>query len=134
MFEHHSNFTIEGSRTVVDIQYRNEFPIRRDARNHPRLHRLVELGFYVFTSADSRVGWQWVGDHIRPRRRGSEIVEVADGSQFVGGDRLSAGRVFAGYMDDSRSGRFWTRPSAGSICASTRPSTARFMDRRFHKE
>ena len=26
-----------------------------------------ELGFYVFTSADSRVGWQWVGDHIRPR-------------------------------------------------------------------
>ena len=28
-----------------------------------------ELGFYVFTSADSRVGWQWVGDHIRPRVR-----------------------------------------------------------------
>jgi hypothetical protein len=23
----------------------------------------------VFTSADTRVGWQWVGDHIRPRVR-----------------------------------------------------------------
>jgi hypothetical protein len=28
-----------------------------------------ETGFYVFTSASSPDGWQWVGDHIRPRVR-----------------------------------------------------------------
>jgi hypothetical protein len=27
----------------------------------------LEVGVYVFTSADPRVGWQWVGDHVRPR-------------------------------------------------------------------
>src|SRR6202007_3408444 len=29
----------------------------------------AEVGFYVFTSARSGNGWQWVGDHIRPRVR-----------------------------------------------------------------
>ncbi len=28
-----------------------------------------EVGFYVFTSIQSDGGWQWVGDHIRPRVR-----------------------------------------------------------------
>ena len=28
-----------------------------------------ETGFYIFTAASSRDGWQWVGDHIRPRVR-----------------------------------------------------------------
>ena len=26
-----------------------------------------ESGFYVFTSITGGQGWQWVGDHIRPR-------------------------------------------------------------------
>jgi len=30
-----------------------------------------EVGFYIFTSARSGDGWQWVGDHIRPRVRGA---------------------------------------------------------------
>jgi hypothetical protein len=29
----------------------------------------AEVGFYVFTNARSGGGWQWVGDHIRPRVR-----------------------------------------------------------------
>jgi hypothetical protein len=28
-----------------------------------------ETGWYIFTSADSVYGWQFVGDHIRPRVR-----------------------------------------------------------------
>jgi hypothetical protein len=28
-----------------------------------------ELGFYVFTSIQPDTGWEWVGDHIRPRLR-----------------------------------------------------------------
>jgi hypothetical protein len=28
-----------------------------------------EIGFYIFTSADKTYGWNWVGDHIRPRVR-----------------------------------------------------------------
>ena len=29
----------------------------------------MEVGFYVFTSINKDEGWQWVGDHIRPRVR-----------------------------------------------------------------
>ena len=31
-----------------------------------------ETGFYIFTSAKAGDGWQWVGDHIRPRVRAPE--------------------------------------------------------------
>ncbi len=31
-----------------------------------------EVGFYVFSSIQSDGGWQWVGDHIRPRVRAPE--------------------------------------------------------------
>jgi hypothetical protein len=30
---------------------------------------LVETGFYIFTSYRAQEGYQWVGDHIRPRVR-----------------------------------------------------------------
>ena len=31
-----------------------------------------ETGFYIFTSINPGYGWQWVGDHIRPRVRAPE--------------------------------------------------------------
>jgi hypothetical protein len=80
MVELHSNFTFEGStlapssspsltKTLTD----GTFPT-----NH-QLHETVEItqgwtswfetGFYIFTSAGPGQGYQWVGDHIRPRVR-----------------------------------------------------------------
>ena len=67
MFELHSNFTFEGSKTVVDGQYPTEHQLHETLEITHGFSDWFELGFYVFTSADSRVGWQWVGDHIRPR-------------------------------------------------------------------
>jgi hypothetical protein len=69
MVELHSNYTFRGSRSVVD-------GVRPTAR---AWHETVEItrgwsswfetGFYVFTSVNPGYGWQWVGDHVRPRVR-----------------------------------------------------------------
>lgn len=69
MIELHSNFTIEGSKAPAN---------GLEPTNHA-LHETVEIthgftpwfetGFYIFTSARSGQGWDWVGDHIRPRVR-----------------------------------------------------------------
>ena len=47
--------------------------------DYPGLHETIEIthgftdwfetGFYIFTSAQNGDGWDWVGDHIRPRVR-----------------------------------------------------------------
>lgn len=68
MFEVHSNYTARG-------QYADGYVA---ATNHA-VHETVEitqgitdwseLGFYFFTSEQSGLGAQWVGDHIRPRVR-----------------------------------------------------------------
>src|ERR1700689_5596099 len=69
MFELHSNFTFMGVKAVVDRMYPTEHQLHETLEITHGFHYLFEVGFYVFTSADSRVGWQWVGDHIRPRVR-----------------------------------------------------------------
>ena len=75
MMELHSNFTIQGSKAAAGSRYTDEGTI---PTNHA-LHETVEItygfndwfetGFYIFTSARSGDGWDWVGDHIRPRFR-----------------------------------------------------------------
>jgi len=69
MVELHSNFTVEGFKDVID-------GVRPD--NHA-WHETVEItrgitdwfetGFYIFTSGTPGYGYDWVGDHIRPRVR-----------------------------------------------------------------
>ncbi|HZR55382.1 MAG TPA: hypothetical protein VFA74_00795 [Terriglobales bacterium] len=69
MVELHSNFTVDGSKKIEDgVQ----------PTNHAE-HETVEItqgwtdwfetGFYIFTTIQPNGGWQWVGDHIRPRFR-----------------------------------------------------------------
>ncbi len=36
------------------------------------INEWLEVGFYIFMSANTRYGYQWVGDHIRPRVRAPE--------------------------------------------------------------
>ncbi len=69
MFELHSNFTFEGVKSVVDGMYPTEHQLHETLEITHGFSDWFETGFYVFTSADSRVGWQFVGDHIRPRVR-----------------------------------------------------------------
>ena len=40
---------------------------------------MVEVGFYVFTSARDGNGWSWVGDHIRPRIARARELALAGG-------------------------------------------------------
>ena len=69
MVELHSNFTIEGSKTGIDGQYPTEHQVHETLEITHGFTDWFETGFYVFTSAQSGQGWQWVGDHIRPRVR-----------------------------------------------------------------
>ena len=69
MLELHSNFTGDGSHTVI-----NGVLPSTDAE-HETLEIThgwtpwFETGFYVFSSIQPGHGWNWVGDHIRPRVR-----------------------------------------------------------------
>lgn len=69
MFELHSNFTFIGVKAVVDGMYPDTHQLHETLEITHGFNDWFELGFYIFTSADSVHGWQWVGDHIRPRVR-----------------------------------------------------------------
>ena len=67
MFELHSNFTVEGSKTSADGLYPTNHQVHETVEITHGFTDFFECGFYIFTSAQSQVGWDWVGDHIRPR-------------------------------------------------------------------
>jgi len=69
MVELHSNFTVDGSKTVVDGVLPTEHAEHETVEITQGITPWFETGFYVFTSIQSDGGWQWVGDHIRPRFR-----------------------------------------------------------------
>ena len=69
MLELHSNFTLDGSRTRVDGILPTHHALHETIEFTHGFTPWFETGFYIFTSARSGNGWQWVGDHIRPRVR-----------------------------------------------------------------
>jgi hypothetical protein len=69
MVELHSNFTIEGSKRMIDGLYPTNHAIHETLEITHGFTDWFEVGFYIFTSARSGQGWQWVGDHLRPRFR-----------------------------------------------------------------
>ena len=69
MVELHSNFTIDGSTTMEDGLYPTNHALHETVEITHGFSDWFETGFYIFTSARSGQGWQWVGDHIRPRVR-----------------------------------------------------------------
>lgn len=69
MFELHSNYTATGSKTRQDGVYPTDHALHETLEITHGLTDWAEVGWYVFTSARSGEGWQWVGDHIRPRVR-----------------------------------------------------------------
>lgn len=69
MFELHSNFTIDGSKQMTGGVYPTNHAEHETIEITHGFNDWFETGFYIFTSARSGQGWQWVGDHIRPRFR-----------------------------------------------------------------
>jgi hypothetical protein len=75
MVELHSNFTIDGFRHAPNSIYTDEGTFPTNHAEHETieitqgLNSWSEVGFYIFTSYNPGSGYQWVGDHIRPRVR-----------------------------------------------------------------
>jgi len=69
MVELHSNYTFEGQNETLDGVYPTTHQLHETLELTSGITSWSEVGFYVFTSAQSGQGWQWVGDHIRPRVR-----------------------------------------------------------------
>jgi hypothetical protein len=69
MVELHSNFTVDGSKTVVDGVQPTNHAEHETVEITQGINDWFETGFYIFTSIQPNGGWNWVGDHIRPRVR-----------------------------------------------------------------
>lgn len=69
MLEFHTNLTMEGSKETVDGLLPTQHALHETFEVTHGFTPWFETGFYVFTSARSGDGWDWVGDHIRPRVR-----------------------------------------------------------------
>jgi|SRR5580704_14210807 hypothetical protein len=67
MVEIHSNFTVSGSKTVEDGMLPTNHAEHETLELTQGINNWAEVGFYLFSSIQPDGGWQWVGDHIRPR-------------------------------------------------------------------
>lgn len=69
MVELHSNFTFEGSKSTTDGTYPTNHQLHETVEITHGFSDWFETGFYIFTSTQPGRGWDWVGDHVRPRVR-----------------------------------------------------------------
>jgi hypothetical protein len=69
MLELHSNFIFQGVKQSIDGVRATNHQLHETIEITHGFNDWFELGFYVFTSAQSATGWQWAGSHIRPRVR-----------------------------------------------------------------
>jgi hypothetical protein len=67
MVELHSNYTFRNSDDSTPGVRSSRHAMHETIEITHGFSEWLEVGVYVFTSADPRVGWQWVGDHLRPR-------------------------------------------------------------------
>lgn len=66
MLELHSNYTFDGVDGTSGV-LSSRHALHETVEITHGFSDWLEVGFYVFTSAQAGTGWQWVGDHIRPR-------------------------------------------------------------------
>jgi hypothetical protein len=69
MVELHSNFTFQGSKTAENGLLPTNHQLHETIEITHGFTDWFETGFYIFTSLQNGQGWNWVGDHIRPRVR-----------------------------------------------------------------
>ena len=69
MVELHSNYAVRGERDTVNGVLPSNHAFHETLEVTHGFTPWFETGFYVFTSIQPGEGWEWVGDHIRPRVR-----------------------------------------------------------------
>jgi hypothetical protein len=67
MVEFHTNFTVQGTKTTINGVAPTNHALHETIEITHGFNDWFETGFYIFTSARSGDGWEWVGNHIRPR-------------------------------------------------------------------
>lgn len=73
MVELHNNYTVSGSKDRVGSVLPTNGAWHETVEITQGWNSWFETGFYIFTSIPRQEGWQWVGDHIRPRVRVPEL-------------------------------------------------------------
>ncbi len=107
MVELHSNFTMDGSKEMVDGLYPTNHAEHETVEITHGFNDWFECGFYIFTSITGGQGWQWVGDHIRPRVAVPKKWHwpVGSASRTIGYQRRNIRRI----RGRGKSVRSWTR-------------------------
>ncbi|HEY2825276.1 MAG TPA: transporter [Gemmatimonadales bacterium] len=72
IFELHSNFTGTGSTLPTGTMLPTDHALHETLEITHGFNGWFELGWYIFTAVPNSGGWNWVGDHIRPRVRAPE--------------------------------------------------------------
>jgi hypothetical protein len=72
MVELHSNYTVRGEHHEVAGVLPSNHAVHETIEITHGFTPWFETGFYIFTSIQPDQGWEWVGDHIRPRVRAPE--------------------------------------------------------------
>src|SRR5438105_243855 len=72
MVELHSNTAIKGTTRTEDGVVRTQGAVHETLEITHGFTPSFETGLYLFTSIQPDSGWEWVGDHIRPRVRAPE--------------------------------------------------------------
>ena len=67
MVEIHSNFAVQGEAEEVNGVLPSKHALHETLEVTHGFTPWFETGFYVFSSIQPGHGWEWVGDHIRPR-------------------------------------------------------------------
>ena len=126
MVELHTNFTVSGSKTVVDGVLPTQHAWHETLEITHGFTPWFETGFYLFSSASNGYGWQFVGSHIRPR------VRVPEEWKWPVGVGLSAE---IGYQRAQFSADTWSmelRPIIDKQIGKTYISFNPTLDRSFH--
>ena len=69
MVELHSNIAVMGTTQRINGVLPTEHALHETLEITQGFTPWFETGFYLFTSIQPGTGWEWVGDHIRPRLR-----------------------------------------------------------------
>jgi hypothetical protein len=69
MVELHSNTAVIGTTRTIDGVVRTEGAWHETLEITHGFTPWFEVGFYTFTSVQPDTGWEWVGNHVRPRVR-----------------------------------------------------------------
>src|ERR1700730_9044369 len=69
MVESHTNFTVQGSKTIIDGILPTNHAWHETIEITHGWNDWFETGFYFFTAAQTSYGWEYVGSHFRPRAR-----------------------------------------------------------------